>query len=78
MLCSRSAHSFFLCRFQEGQDVYLEVFHTELEAFKQRVRDYKVKSRNDGSNTEQTNTDSNHRVEPKEPTAFYPQVSSAV
>lgn len=68
----------FSSSLQDGQDVYLEVFHTELEAFKQRVRDYKVKSRNDGSSTEQTNTSQNHRVDSKEPNAFSPQVRPAV
>uniref|UniRef100_A0A3P9GYI3 Hsp90 co-chaperone Cdc37-like 1 n=1 Tax=Oryzias latipes TaxID=8090 RepID=A0A3P9GYI3_ORYLA len=63
----------FFHKAKDGQDVYLEVFHTELEAFKQRVRDYKVKSRNDGSSTEQTNTSQNHRVDSKEPNAFSPQ-----
>lgn len=44
--CSTSAcskwlffcHSFFLC--EDGQDVYLEVFYTELEAFKRRLREH--------------------------------------
>lgn len=46
----------FFHKAKDGQDVYLDVFHTELEAFKQRVREY-VKSRdNTVNNAEQQNT----------------------
>nr|XP_046230989.1 hsp90 co-chaperone Cdc37-like 1 [Scatophagus argus] len=69
----------FFQKAKDGQDVYLEVFHTELEAFKYRVREYTVKSRGDIVNSvEQHNTDTNRRLDPKEaldslsPVAEYP------
>ncbi|XP_035465082.2 hsp90 co-chaperone Cdc37-like 1 isoform X2 [Scophthalmus maximus] len=61
----------FFHKAKEGQDVYLEVFHTELEAFKRRVREYAV-------NAEQQNTGTNCRLDPKDsldslpPVAEYP------
>ncbi|XP_074473677.1 hsp90 co-chaperone Cdc37-like 1 [Sebastes fasciatus] len=69
----------FFHKAKEGQDVYLEVFHTELEAFKHRVKEYAVKSRIDTSNNvEQHKTGTNFRLDPKEaldslpPVAEYP------
>ncbi|XP_047425582.1 hsp90 co-chaperone Cdc37-like 1 [Mugil cephalus] len=68
----------FFHKAKEGQDVYLEVFHTELEAFKQRVKEYTLKCRADTSNMEQQNTGTNCRLDPKEaldslpPVAEYP------
>lgn len=62
---------------QEGQNVYLEVFHKELEAFKQRVKEYIAKCRSDISNTEQQNTGTNYRLDSKETTDLLPQVSAA-
>lgn len=59
---------------QEGQDVYLEVFHKELEAFKQRVKDYTDKCRGHLSNTEQQNVGTNCILDPKEATV--PSVSA--
>lgn len=59
---------------QEGQDVYLEVFHTELEAFKHRVREYAVNCRVD-NNAEQNNTGTNCRLDPKESVDSLPPVS---
>ncbi|KAK2819028.1 hypothetical protein Q5P01_024589 [Channa striata] len=66
----------FFHKAKEGQEVYLEVFHTELEAFKHRVREYTVKCRADIKNVEQQNTKC--RLNPKEaldslpPVAEYP------
>ena len=60
---------------KDGQDVYLEVFHTELEAFKDRVKEYAVKCRGDTvNNAEQQNTGTNCRFDPKE--APLPPVSA--
>ncbi|XP_006788784.1 hsp90 co-chaperone Cdc37-like 1 [Neolamprologus brichardi] len=58
----------FFHKAKEGQDVYLEVFHTELEAFKQRVKDYTDKCRGHLSNTEQQNIGTNCILDPKEST----------
>ena len=62
---------------QEGQDVYLEVFHTELEAFKHRVREYAVSSISDAhNNVEQQKTSTNYRLDPKEALDSLPPVSA--
>uniref|UniRef100_A0A3Q2PBG2 Hsp90 co-chaperone Cdc37-like 1 n=1 Tax=Fundulus heteroclitus TaxID=8078 RepID=A0A3Q2PBG2_FUNHE len=45
----------FFHKAKEGQDVYLEVFRAELEAFKQRVTEYAAKCRNDALNVDQQN-----------------------
>uniref|UniRef100_A0A671WGW7 Hsp90 co-chaperone Cdc37-like 1 n=1 Tax=Sparus aurata TaxID=8175 RepID=A0A671WGW7_SPAAU len=71
----------FFHKAKDGQDVYLEVFHTELEAFKHRVKDYAVKCRGDTVNEiEQRNTGTNRRLDPKEavsfPSLFLPLLSS--
>uniref|UniRef100_A0A8D3BD57 Hsp90 co-chaperone Cdc37-like 1 n=1 Tax=Scophthalmus maximus TaxID=52904 RepID=A0A8D3BD57_SCOMX len=58
----------FFHKAKEGQDVYLEVFHTELEAFKRRVREYAV-------NAEQQNTGTNCRLDPKDSLDSLPPVS---
>lgn len=65
----------FFHKAKEGQDVYLEVFHTELEAFKHRVKEYTLKSR-DGTpnNVEQCITGTNCRVDPKEASDALPPV----
>ncbi|CAG5867338.1 unnamed protein product [Menidia menidia] len=63
----------FFQKAKEGQDVYLEVFHTEVEAFKQRVKEYTITSRSDMSNIEQQNTDVNNRANSKEATDLLPQ-----
>lgn len=55
---------------KDGQDVYLEVFHTELEAFKHRVREYAVNS------LEPQNTGTNCRLDPKEARDSLPPVSA--
>ncbi|KAF0031364.1 hypothetical protein F2P81_015919 [Scophthalmus maximus] len=60
----------FFHKAKEGQDVYLEVFHTELEAFKRRVREYAV-------NAEQQNTGTNCRLDPKDSLDSLPPVSVA-
>lgn len=65
----------FFHKAKEGQDVYLEVFHTELDAFKRRVKEYTVKCRSDTSNTEQQNIDTNCRLDPKEATDSLPPVA---
>ncbi|XP_019937707.2 hsp90 co-chaperone Cdc37-like 1 [Paralichthys olivaceus] len=57
----------FFHKTKEGQDVYLEVFHTELEAFKHRVKEYAVKCRGDTpNNTEIQSSDTNCRPDPKD------------
>ncbi|XP_008298908.1 hsp90 co-chaperone Cdc37-like 1 isoform X3 [Stegastes partitus] len=62
----------FFHKAKEGQDVYLEVFHTELNAFKQRVKEYTVKCRSDTSTIEQQNIGTNCRLDPKEATDSLP------
>lgn len=69
----------FFHKAKEGQDVYLEVFHTELDAFKHRVKEYALKSRSDTlNNVEQQKSGTNCRLDPKEaldslpPVAEYP------
>ncbi|XP_010750694.3 hsp90 co-chaperone Cdc37-like 1 [Larimichthys crocea] len=70
----------FFHKAKDGQDVYLEVFHTELEAFKHRVKEYVVKCKSDTVNSleQQQNTGTNCRLNPKEaldslpPVAEYP------
>ncbi|XP_072227953.1 hsp90 co-chaperone Cdc37-like 1 [Leuresthes tenuis] len=66
----------FFHKAKEGQDVYLEVFHTEVEAFKQRVKEYTVKCRSDVSNFEQQRADTNNRPSSKEATVSLPQQAS--
>ncbi|XP_030004545.1 hsp90 co-chaperone Cdc37-like 1 [Sphaeramia orbicularis] len=61
----------FFHKAKEGQDVYLEVFHTELEAFKYRVKEYAVKCKGDLPNT----LDTNYRLDPKESVDSLPQVA---
>ncbi|XP_061603170.1 hsp90 co-chaperone Cdc37-like 1 isoform X1 [Phyllopteryx taeniolatus] len=58
----------FFQKAKEGQDVYLEVFHTELEAFKYRVREYVVRCKSITSNntTQQPCNGTNCRLNPKE------------
>ncbi|XP_061590287.1 hsp90 co-chaperone Cdc37-like 1 isoform X1 [Cololabis saira] len=63
----------FFHKAKKGQDLYLEVFHKELEAFKQRVKDYIDKRRSDISNAEQQNTGTNYRLDSKETTDSLPQ-----
>lgn len=64
----------FFHKAKEGQDVYLEVFHTELEAFKHRVREYAVNCRVD-NNAEQNNAGTNCRLDPKESVDSLPPVA---
>lgn len=63
---------------QEGQDVYLEVFRAELEAFKQRVKEYVAKCRNDALNADQQNDGPNYRPNTKVTTDIISQASTAV
>ncbi|XP_034565227.1 hsp90 co-chaperone Cdc37-like 1 isoform X1 [Notolabrus celidotus] len=72
----------FFQKAKDGQDVYLEVFHTELDTFKHRVREYALKCRDDTHNIiGQHNTGTNCRLNPKEaldslpPVAEYPTKS---
>ncbi|XP_045922707.1 hsp90 co-chaperone Cdc37-like 1 [Micropterus dolomieu] len=66
----------FFHKAKDGQDVYLEVFHTELEAFKHRVKEYAVKCRGDTvNNGEQQNAGTNCRFDPKEALDCLPPVS---
>uniref|UniRef100_A0A8C5H003 Hsp90 co-chaperone Cdc37-like 1 n=1 Tax=Gouania willdenowi TaxID=441366 RepID=A0A8C5H003_GOUWI len=46
----RGCFRHFFHKAKEGQDVYLEVFHTELEAFKHRVKEYSVTCRSNTAN----------------------------
>ncbi|XP_035040990.1 hsp90 co-chaperone Cdc37-like 1 isoform X1 [Hippoglossus stenolepis] len=67
----------FFHKAKEGQEVYLEVFHTELDAFKHRVKEYAVKCRGDTpNNTELQSSGTNCRLDPKDsldsPVAEYP------
>ncbi|XP_068609028.1 hsp90 co-chaperone Cdc37-like 1 [Brachionichthys hirsutus] len=67
----------FFHKAKDGQDLYLEVFHTELEAFKHRVKEYTVHSRGESVRcVEQQSADTNYRLDPKEasllPAAGYP------
>ncbi|XP_037547751.1 hsp90 co-chaperone Cdc37-like 1 [Nematolebias whitei] len=60
----------FFHKAKEGQAVYLEVFHTELEAFKRRVKEYTVKCKNDTLNFQQPDSGTNYKSDAKEPTTF--------
>uniref|UniRef100_A0A1A7YQM2 Hsp90 co-chaperone Cdc37-like 1 n=1 Tax=Iconisemion striatum TaxID=60296 RepID=A0A1A7YQM2_9TELE len=60
----------FFHKAKEGQDVYLEVFHSELEAFKQRVKEYAVNCKSDTLNIHQQSPAANVRGDDKEPTNF--------
>uniref|UniRef100_A0A3P9NQU1 Hsp90 co-chaperone Cdc37-like 1 n=1 Tax=Poecilia reticulata TaxID=8081 RepID=A0A3P9NQU1_POERE len=66
----------FFHKAKEGQDVYLEVFRAELDAFKQRVEEYGAKCRNDVLNVDQQSVDSNCRPNTKVTTDFISQVST--
>lgn len=51
---------------QEGHDIYLDVFHTELEAFKRRVREHSGRGRGDRpTTTDQQSNGANYRLDPK-------------
>ncbi|KAM4532351.1 hsp90 co-chaperone Cdc37-like 1 [Fundulus diaphanus] len=63
----------FFHKAKEGQDVYLEVFRAELEAFKQRVKEYAAKCRNDALNVDQQNDGTNYRPNAKGMTDFISQ-----
>ncbi|XP_041815885.1 hsp90 co-chaperone Cdc37-like 1 isoform X1 [Chelmon rostratus] len=66
----------FFHKAKDGQEVYLEVFHTELEAFKHRVKEYTVKCKGDTVNSaEQQNTGTNCRLDPKEALDSLPPVA---
>ncbi|KAK5878775.1 hypothetical protein CesoFtcFv8_024153 [Champsocephalus esox] len=72
----RGCFRHFFHKAKEGQDVYLEVFHSELEAFKQRVRESALRSRCDAlHNVEPQQSDTNCRVKPKEALDSFPIVS---
>lgn len=68
----------FFHKAKDGQDIYLEVFCSELEAFKHRVKEYAVNYREDTVNNAEHNTGTNCRLQPKEaldslqPVAEYP------
>ncbi|XP_014889310.1 hsp90 co-chaperone Cdc37-like 1 [Poecilia latipinna] len=63
----------FFHKAKEGQDVYLEVFRAELDAFKQRVEEYAAKCRNDVLNVDQQSVDTNCRPNTKVTTDFISQ-----
>ncbi|KAF4082708.1 hypothetical protein AMELA_G00154730 [Ameiurus melas] len=57
----------FFHKAKAGQEGYLDVFHTELEAFKHRVREYAIKPKVDTPKTlEQLCTPASCRLDPKE------------
>ncbi|XP_015236488.1 PREDICTED: hsp90 co-chaperone Cdc37-like 1 [Cyprinodon variegatus] len=63
----------FFHKAKEGQDVYLEAFHAELESFKQRVKEYAAKCRNDALNVDQQNDGTGYRPNTKGTTDFISQ-----
>ncbi|XP_034752765.1 hsp90 co-chaperone Cdc37-like 1 isoform X1 [Etheostoma cragini] len=66
----------FFHKAKEGQDVYLEVFYTELEAFKDRVKENAFKSRGYTPNSvDQQKTSTNCILDPKEALDSLPQVA---
>ncbi|XP_051541522.1 hsp90 co-chaperone Cdc37-like 1 isoform X2 [Myxocyprinus asiaticus] len=57
----------FFQKAKAGQEGYLDVFHTELEAFKQRVKEYTMKSKGEiPKETTHLNTPAGCRLDPKE------------
>ncbi|KAM3874360.1 hsp90 co-chaperone Cdc37-like 1 [Diretmus argenteus] len=60
----RSCFRQFFHKAKAGQEGYLDVFHTELEAFQHRVREYTVKTKGDTPNHQSVNTCCH--VDPKE------------
>ncbi|XP_077594309.1 hsp90 co-chaperone Cdc37-like 1 [Stigmatopora nigra] len=60
----------FFQKAKEGQDVYLEVFHTELEAFKYRVREHPSSHH---PTSQPTNNGINYRPNPKEEAEYNPK-----
>uniref|UniRef100_W5LJT9 Hsp90 co-chaperone Cdc37-like 1 n=1 Tax=Astyanax mexicanus TaxID=7994 RepID=W5LJT9_ASTMX len=57
----------FFQKAKEGQEGYLDVFHTELEAFKQRVREYAMKSKGENPKAPEQQCTPNRRcLDPKE------------
>ncbi|XP_078127116.1 hsp90 co-chaperone Cdc37-like 1 isoform X2 [Sander vitreus] len=68
----------FFHKAKEGQDVYLEVFYTELEAFKDRVKENAFKSRGDTpNNVDQQKTSTNCILDPKEALDSLPPIISS-
>nr|XP_057912196.1 hsp90 co-chaperone Cdc37-like 1 isoform X2 [Doryrhamphus excisus] len=66
----------FFQKAKEGQEVYLEVFHSELEALKRRVREHEARCKSVAcSNPQQTSNGTNCRLDPKEAHSSSPQVS---
>ncbi|XP_068190762.1 hsp90 co-chaperone Cdc37-like 1 isoform X2 [Antennarius striatus] len=55
----------FFHKAKDGQDLYLEVFHTELEAFKHRLKEFHFRGESVHC-VEQQNTGTNCRNDPKE------------
>ncbi|XP_051539730.1 hsp90 co-chaperone Cdc37-like 1 isoform X1 [Myxocyprinus asiaticus] len=56
----------FFQKAKAGQEGYLDVFHTELEAFKQRVKEYTMKSKGEiPKETAHQNTPAGCRLDPK-------------
>ncbi|XP_028318673.1 hsp90 co-chaperone Cdc37-like 1 isoform X2 [Gouania willdenowi] len=71
----RGCFRHFFHKAKEGQDVYLEVFHTELEAFKHRVKEYSVTCRSNTANVEEQNSGTYCRPDPKESTDYFSPVA---
>ncbi|XP_061148768.1 hsp90 co-chaperone Cdc37-like 1 [Syngnathus typhle] len=73
----RGCFRHFFQKAKEGRDVYLEVFHTELEAFKSLVREHVVRYKSTMSNniTQQPSNGTNCRLDPKESPNFLAQVA---
>ncbi|KAG7498289.1 hypothetical protein JOB18_004981 [Solea senegalensis] len=67
----------FFHKAKEGQDVYLEVFHSELNAFKHRVKEYAARCRSDTPhNAEQQHIGgTNYILDPKDSLDSLPSVA---
>ncbi|XP_059401596.1 hsp90 co-chaperone Cdc37-like 1 isoform X2 [Carassius carassius] len=66
----------FFQKAKAGQEGYLDVFHTELNAFKQRVKEYTMKSKGETpKDTVHQNTPAGFRLDPKEVLESLPLVA---
>lgn len=62
---------------QDGQDIYLEVFHAEVEAFIQRVKEYAVQHESSQANSSEQEQLSVKCLVPKDVLDTLPPVSAA-
>ncbi|XP_048030417.1 hsp90 co-chaperone Cdc37-like 1 isoform X2 [Megalobrama amblycephala] len=66
----------FFQKAKAGQEGYLDVFHTELEAFKHRVKEYTMKSKGETQKDPvHQNTSPGYRLDPKEVLESLPPVA---